>query len=184
MTDLSPRTILTGLTPLNRALLVILVVLVGLCVLDVLSVRRAMGREELTRRDLLADIDQTRVLETFYAGLRQKEADLERVLGPVAPAPDQREQMLSRPDRVRALSENHGLSCSWVRPIDDDGASIAAALRGRYEGLCAFLPALAARPDLGRLTRLQVLAGRGGLDIMLNLTQAGSARRGDGEALP
>lgn len=169
MKDMPARTALSDLTPLNRVLSVLLLLLIGLCVVDVLAVRRAIGREEVIQQNLMADIDQSRVLETLYTNLRQKETELEGALRPLSPADDERAETGAPSDRIRTLAANHHLVSSWARPIDGDGALIAVALSGSYDGLRDFLLELSTVPDLGPLTRLQILADQGRLDIMLNL---------------
>jgi hypothetical protein len=176
MMDTSARTTLADLTPLNRVLSVLLLLLIGLLIVDALSVRRAIGREEITQRNLQADIDQTRVLETLYTSLRQKETDLEKSLRPLRPTGDETAEAGTPPwDRIRRLAKTHDLACSWVRPIDGAGAELAVSLSGTYDGLRDFLLEMQTMLDLGQLTRLQVLAGQDRLDIMLNLKHTGES---------
>jgi hypothetical protein len=176
MINTSDRTTLADLTPLNRVLTVFLLLLIGLLIVDALSVRRAIGREEITQRNLQADIDQTRVLETLYTSLRQKETDLEKSLRPLRPTGDETAGTGTPPsDRIQRLATTHHLACAFVRPMDGDGTGMAVSLSGAYDGLRDFLLELPMVQGLGQLTRLQVLAGRGRLDIMLNLKHTGES---------
>lgn len=160
---------LTQISTLNRVLGIILVIFMALWIYDAGVLKRRYDRGLAEKQSLDLRMDQSRVLENVYQGLEQKEKTLTQAY-PMDPSTA---EAGDSDHLLREMARANNLVLDRIDIIagesGEGGILRSVSLRGDFAGLRDFLLDVLALPGLVRLPGIQVLAGRGELEIMMIL---------------
>ncbi|MBU1172915.1 MAG: hypothetical protein KKD44_25425 [Proteobacteria bacterium] len=161
------------ITPMNKLLILVLVILISVILYDSGFRNRILNAHREEKQALDHQKSQSMLMESLYRSLEIQEKNVKDELAFLAGEHLEKSKGLSFMDSVSILAEQNHMGLEWVeeiRPMTEEHPGLwAISMKGDLGDVRRILLDLLALPRLSGIPMIQIFSWKGSLDVMLNV---------------